>query len=104
VRGAINNVYVVYHENRHPELLDVKRPAEMQCLHEMIDVVMYKYPHAEIYEVCGHTHKIPKERQIRTPERTFLVPVGVDKETLMARTILLFPSEGFTEMDYHLCE
>lgn len=102
IRRAINNIYVIYHENRHPELLGVKRPAEMQCLHEMIGVVRDKYPNAEIYEVCGHTHKIPKERQIRTPENTFLVPVGVDKETLMARTILLFPLEGFTELDYHV--
>ena len=74
----------------------------MQCLHEMVDVVKDKYPNATVYEVCGHIHAIPeKETMVETPEKTFIVPVGIDKKTLLGRTVVI-TQDKIEKVDYQV--
>ncbi len=103
----VKEVYVIYHENRYPALVGMKgKPVMMQCLHEMVDVVINKYANAEINEVVGHNHLLPppNEFKIKTQVGTFMIPVGLDMRLLVGATLVITPGQQSKRCDYLIYE
>ncbi len=101
--GDIKEVLFVYHENRFPGLLDVKAPVVTQATTDAVfDILRHKFPKAQIYEVAGHNHVIPDEPMIRTEAGSLLVPVGIDKETLVGATLIAEPNRPLERISYEV--
>jgi len=103
-RSGVKDVFAVYHENRFPEMVGMEgKPVVMNCLHEMMDIVKSKYPGAKVHEVVGHNHVIRKEDyMVETPDKTLLIPVGIDFKTLNCRTLLIKPGEEPKPLYYQM--
>lgn len=103
-QSGVKDVFFIYHENRLPGLVGLPHyPVAMACLHEAVDIVKNKFPGSTVYEVVGHTHSIPEgDFRIETPDRTILVPVGPDIETMTARILIIKPQREVKSIKYDL--
>jgi hypothetical protein len=102
-QSGITDVFLIYHENRFPELVGMEgKPVMMKdCLGQAVDILKTKYSQATVYEVVGHNHVIPEDDfRISTEDKTLLVPVGVDSSKLIAATLVIVPGNEIQRVDY----